>query len=243
MRFGQEQLPGGGRAPTAAEKALWAKVKAKMKEASAAMQRLNNAGGCLNQVKWWTDSNVPGYVFPMDMNTFAGTVQYLTQQWSNAAVCIDKVENGKWGVFKRPDREDFDIMIGAGMEGPSTPYVNPAGFSGFGQIGPIPIPVVIILGRVILAAIIALIAWIIGEAVTAETKAKVVAQQVNADMAKQDAATRAAYEKFTKDDPILNSSSWFQNIKQAAMGLGVMALIGFAIFAFAGGLGKKRETA
>jgi hypothetical protein len=241
MRFGQE-TPGGGRPPTAAEKALWAKVKAKMKDASKALQRLNEAGGCLNQVKGWTTANVPGYVFPMDMNVFAGTVQYLNQQYSNAQLCVFKVESGLWGVFKRPDREDFDIMIGQGGEGPMQPYENP-GFKGFGQIGPIPIPVVMVLGRIILAAIIALIAWIIGESYNAETKAKVMAQQVNADMAKQDAGTRAAYEKFTKDDPILNSSSWWQNIKQAAMGLGVMALIGFAIFAFAGGLGKKREAA
>jgi len=239
MRFGQE-TPVFKRDPNPGEIALWGKVRAKVIEGRKKMQLLMAGGGHIAMKAEWCRSNVPGYPLPYNPTTKAARAQFLNQQWNNVETCFAKVEAGEWGVFKRPDRADFDIIVPQGATAPMTPFPNPAlmGF-GFVQL----LPVIIIVGRILLAAIIALIAWIIGEALNEDSNNKLVSQQIDADMAKQDAATKMSYEQFKQTSPFKDSKSMWESLSESAMSIGILVLLGVAVMAFAKGKGKASETA
>jgi len=205
------------------------------------MQLVMAGGSHLSLLKNWCAANAPGYVFPADMKTVAARAQALNQHWTNIETCFGKVESGEWGVSASKDRpNDFDVIVPQGATAPMTSYPAPH-LMGLGVL-PL-IPIIIIVGRILLAAIIAFITWVIADAITQDSENKLAAVKVDSDMAKADPSTRAAYEQFKQSGPFKDSKSVWDSLRESAMGLGVIALIGLAIMAFTKAGSRKSETA
>jgi len=242
MMYGQEG-PSVTRPPTPEEQTLWRRVVKDRDKGRQQIKRTLYAADLLMFVNNWLEARIPTYKTPYPNSTLVSDVNRVLDNWNGIETCTAKVETADWGVFKRPDG-DLDIILPKGVKSaplPETWTKAPPGLKGLG-VAPLLLPVIVILGRVLIAAAIAFIAWVLADAYTVETKARVTLNQVDADMSKQSPEVQAAYQQLRASNPYKEKKGLLESLQDAAMGIGVIALAGLAIFAFSG-MKKRSEAA
>lgn len=242
MMFGKEPAATVTRPPTPEEQSLWRRVLKDRDNGRPKIKRMIYAADLLMFVNNWLAQAVPTYKSPYPNPSLIADVNRVLDNWNGLETCCGKVETGQWGVFKRPDG-DLDVMLPQGVKSaplPDTWSKAPPGLKGLGIIQFL--PVIIIIGRVLIAAIIAFIAWVLADAYTTETKARVTLNQVDADMAKQPPDVQDAYAQLRASNPYKEKKGLMETLQDAAMGIGVIALAGLAIMAFSG-MKKRSEAA
>lgn len=252
MRFGQEQPIVTRRDPTPAEVALWKRIIKNRDKGRKDLQRYLARADLLKLTNDWLSIRLPSYRSPLPNHIFASDMARCLNNWNAVETATAQVETGAWGVvpiFPKPGIMDFNIIIPEGKASPwpaGTYYSQPTAWEyDYKTLGVAwLIPVIELLGKVVVGAALAFVAYVTADVLTSDTDAAVALNQIDADMAKADPQVQADYAALRNSNPYKDKLGILAQLKEAAIGIGVAALIGFAIFAFAGMMKKRgSETA